>query len=78
MIEIVVFVAISLFKIVASMYNPFSVKAFGGLIFPPFIEVENFDFIGSHSLTVNSIRYPSGNLSGLFLTASLILLVSTP
>ena len=56
-------------SIVASMYRPFSVKALGNFTFPPFIEVENFDFNASHSFLSNSMMYPSGNFSGLFYTA---------
>ena len=48
-------------------YRPFSGKAFGSLTFPPFIEVENFDFNPSHSILSSSMIYPEGNLSGLSL-----------
>lgn len=50
-------VALELIKIVASMYKPFSVKAVGSLVFPPFIEVANCDQNGSHFSWVSSIRY---------------------
>jgi hypothetical protein len=49
---------------------PFSGKALGSLTFPPFVEVENFDFNPSHSILSSSMMYPDGNLSGLFFTAS--------
>lgn len=58
----VVSVACGLLRIVANMYKPRSVNAVGNLTLPPFIEVENFDFNGSHSGSVSSIKYPSGNL----------------
>ena len=67
-----------LLRMVANMYKPFSEKALGSLTFPPFIEVENFDFNPSHSVLSSSMTYPVGNLSGLFFTASLIRFVSTP
>jgi hypothetical protein len=65
-------------RIVASIYRPFSEKALGSFTLPPFVEVENFDFNGSHSPLSSSMMYPAGNLSGLFFTASLIRFVSTP
>ena len=74
----VVCTACSLFRMVASMYSPRSVKTFGVYLLPPQLEVENFDFKFSDSSSVISSRYPSGNLSGLFLTASLMRLVFTP
>ena len=41
-----------LFRIVASMYNPFSVKAFGNaLVFANFV-VENFDRKSTNSLSL--------------------------
>ena len=49
MMAIVVCVATGLFKMVASMYKPFSVKALGRFTLPPLIEVDNFDFKASHS-----------------------------
>ena len=57
-IAIVVSVACLLFKIVASMYSPFSVKAVGNLTFPPPKggEVANCDFTCSHSSCVSSIK----------------------
>ncbi len=50
----VVSVAFWLFNMVASIYKPFSVKAVGGFVLPPFIEVANCDFNGSHSCWVSS------------------------
>ncbi len=72
MIASVALTACGLLRMVASMYRPFSGKAVGSLTFPPFIEVENFDFNPSHSVLSSSMMYPEGNLSGLFFTASLI------
>jgi hypothetical protein len=74
----VVFTAILLFKMVASMYNPLSVKAFGVHLFPFHLEVDIFDLKFKDSSSVISSKYPSMNQSGLFLTASLIRLVSRP
>ena len=74
----VVCTACSLFRMVASMYSPRSVKTFGVYLLPPQLEVENFDFKFSDSSSVISSKYPSGNLSGLFLTALLLRLVSYP
>ena len=51
-------VATLLLRMVASIYKPFSVKAFGVLTFPPFFEVENFDFNKSHSFLLSSTIYP--------------------
>jgi len=73
----VVCTASLLFKIVANIYKPFSLKALGVyLVCCPRLlssKVEIFDFIDFHSLLFNSKKYPLGNLSGLFFTASLIL-----
>ena len=70
--------ACSLFRMVASMYNPRSVKAKGSLVLPPFIEVANYDFNPYHSVLVNQIIYSCGNFPGFRVTASFIRLVSTP
>ena len=70
--------ACSLFRMVASMYNPRSVKAKGSLVLPPFIEVANCDFNPYHSVLVNQIIYSCGNFPGFRVTASFIRLVSTP
>jgi hypothetical protein len=63
------------------MYNPFSVKALGMYFvcspLPSVFKVENFDLKEFQFSAVISIIYPSGNLSGLFFTASFILFVST-
>jgi hypothetical protein len=61
----VAYVATGPFKIVASIYKPFSVKALGSFVFPPLIEVENLVFIFIHSVSGTSMIYPTGNLSGL-------------
>jgi len=70
--------ALSPFRMVASIYKPLSVKAFGSvLVFDNFV-VENFYRKSSNSDFVNSIIQLSGNLSGLFFTALFISRVSTP
>ena len=46
------------FKDGANMYRPFSGNALGSLTFPPFIEVEIFDFNLSHSVLFSSMTYP--------------------
>jgi hypothetical protein len=51
----VAYVATGPFKIVASIYKPFSVKALGSFIFPHFIEFENFVFNCSHSVSGTSM-----------------------
>jgi hypothetical protein len=48
-IAMVVCVALGLLRMVASMYNPFSVKADGSLCLPPQLEIKIFDFKLFHS-----------------------------
>lgn len=59
-----------LLRMVANMYKPFSGKALGSLTFPPFIEVENFDFNPSHSVLCNGGRWCFVTLSKRYLSQS--------
>ena len=74
----VVAVASGLRRIVANMYNPFSVKALGKVLVLEKFVVEKFHRKSSNSNGLSSKTYPSGNLSGLFLTDLLMSRVATP
>ena len=79
MIARVASIALGDLRIVANMYKPFSVKAFGK-------EVECFKLLNRwkfstscvFSSAISSKIYPSGNFLGLFFTALFTSLVSTP
>jgi hypothetical protein len=66
----VVFVALGLFRIVASIYKPFSVNALIGAV-ECFNESNRSKILTSSifSFLLRVIIYSFGNLSGLFLTA---------
>jgi len=72
-IAIVAAVACGLLNIVASIYKPFSVNAVGLYLLccprPVFFKVKKIDLKEFVSSSVNFKIYPSGNFSGLFLTA---------
>ena len=79
MIAKVTSTAFLLFKMVANIYNPFSVKTLGCTrdLLENFV-VEIFDRKNATSFGVSSNIYSLGNLLGLLRTASLMRLVSTP
>ena len=52
----VVLVALEFFKIVANIYKPRSVNAFGTFTFTPFVEVTNRDFNAFHSIHFHLIQ----------------------
>ena len=60
----VVCTACSLFRMVASMYSPRSVKTFGVYLLPPQLEVENFDFKFSDSSSVSITNYNTNSKLG--------------